>query len=154
MKHDTLRTMKQLGFLCAIGAAITWGVAYAIDQKVLEKVSPLTFMFFHAFFVLLILLPFILVREWQGGVIRSVFSAGGITLFWITCALCLTMLGNGLIYYAIRYLGASTAAIFEIAYPFFVVLFSMLLFGTNISMYVGIGGLLIFFGAFIIIRFG
>jgi drug/metabolite transporter (DMT)-like permease len=53
---------------------------------------------------------------------------------------------------SIQLLGAQRAAVFEISYPLFVVLFGALLFGQSVSPRVLIGGLLIFAGAFVIMK--
>jgi drug/metabolite transporter (DMT)-like permease len=59
-----------------------------------------------------------------------------------------------LIFSSIRILGASKASTFEIAYPFFVMLFTYLAFGSAPRRWLLIGGALIFAGATLIISYG
>lgn len=63
-------------------------------------------------------------------------------------------LANFFIFSSIQRLGAPTASIFEIAYPFFVAIFTLALFGGDLNLFFWIGGLLMFLGGVIIIRFG
>lgn len=55
---------------------------------------------------------------------------------------------------AIQNIGASRAAIFEIAYPFFVVLFSIFLYRAQVNNYFILGSIFLFIGSFIIITKG
>ncbi len=48
-----------IGFIYAIGAAVTWGLVYAIDQKILEGTSPVTLVFVDAVIAMIIILPFV-----------------------------------------------------------------------------------------------
>ncbi|MFA6909486.1 MAG: EamA family transporter, partial [Patescibacteria group bacterium] len=52
--------MEHLGIVYALGAAITWGLVYAIDQKILTSLSPVTLLFVHSILASIILLPFFL----------------------------------------------------------------------------------------------
>lgn len=66
----------------------------------------------------------------------------------------LTLLASYCIYLAIQYLGASRATIFEIMYPFFVIVFSLIFikdFQINLSFI--LGTLFMFSGAWIIMRY-
>ena len=69
-------------------------------------------------------------------------------------SLVLAVIANFLIYSAIRLVGASTASLFEITYPFFVVLFSAVLLGEGGTGSFMAGALLIFAGVFLILRWG
>ncbi len=140
-----------IGFIYAIAAAVVWGLAYAIDEKILHTVSPLTLLFINSLLATLVLLPFVLM---DNGPIKKVISSGRTSLLIILAAFVLLTLGNFLVYSGISYLGASTASIIEIAYPIFVVAFSFFLFGSVPNIYFLIGGLLILLGSFTIIRFG
>ena len=51
--HD----MKLVGFLYAIGAAVTWGMVYALDQKILIKLSPLAVLITTSVITILIGVP-------------------------------------------------------------------------------------------------
>jgi drug/metabolite transporter (DMT)-like permease len=139
-----------VGFIYAIGAAITWGLVYAIDQKILSGVSPLTLLFIDSILAAIIMLPFVF---FDNGSIKNLLNSSKTTWSFIIISIALATLANFLIFSGIKNLDASTASIIEISYPFFVVLFSYILFRSTPNIYFFIGGLLVFIGTFIIIKF-
>src|SRR3989344_9414603 len=122
-----------IGFLYAIGAAITWGLVYAIDQKILSGVSPLTLLFVDSILAAIIMLPFVF---FDHGSIKNLLSASKTTWSLIIISIALATLANFLIFSGIKNLDASTASIIEITYPFFVVLFSYILFRSTPNIYI------------------
>ncbi len=142
--------MRSTGLIYATLAAVTWGLVYTIDQKILTKVSPLSLIFATSLLTVLIALPFVL---FDPRPLKILLDSGKLNLGLIFLTVVLTTLANFFIFSGIKILGASTASIFEIAYPFFVILFSFLLYKTSLNFYFVIGSVLIFCGSFIIIRF-
>jgi drug/metabolite transporter (DMT)-like permease len=142
--------MTNLGFLYAIGAALTWGLVYALDQKILSDASPLAYLFINSLLTAIIVLPFLF---FDHASIRSIFSSNREILWLIIASVVLATLANFLIFSGIKLLGAYTASIIEIAYPFFVALFSFLIFRSHPNGYFFFGGALIFIGSIIIIKF-
>ncbi len=140
----------ETGFIYAIGAAITWGLVYAIDQKILSSVPPLTLLFIDSTITAIIMLPFIF---FSNGSIKDIVISGKANWALIIISVVLATLANFLIFSGIKNLNASTASIIEIAYPFFVVLFSYVLFRSTPNIYFFIGGILVFIGSVIIIKF-
>lgn len=138
------------GYAYAIGAAVVWGLVYTIDQKILTKISTPNLLVIDAIVTGLIMLPFVL-RDTSS--IKNLFSTGKVTLLLVALTIILALVANALIFSSIRVLGASGASILEIAYPFFVVLFSYLFFRATPNLYFFIGGALIFAGAAVIIKF-
>ncbi len=140
-----------MGYFYAIAAAVMWGLVYAMDQKVLDKVSPHALLFVNSIFSLLYLVPFLFFHkdEWK----TLVHLDRGNMRFFATTLLC-TLIANILIYLAIQKLGSSRAAIFEIAYPFFVIVFGFFLFREHINAYFLLGSVLLFLGAAIILTKG
>ncbi len=134
----------------AIGAAITWGLVYAIDQKILYSISPITFVFVESVMAALIVSPFMF---FDNDAIRTLFASGRNTVSLIFVSVVLMTLANFLIFSGIKNLDASTASVIEIAYPFFVVLFSFIFFRSAPNVYFFMGGILIFIGSVIIIKF-
>jgi drug/metabolite transporter (DMT)-like permease len=65
----------------------------------------------------------------------------------------LAIVANFLIFSGIKALNATDASIIEIAYPFFVALFSYFVFKSNPNVYFFLGGTLIFIGSIIIMKF-
>lgn len=138
------------GYLYAIGAAVTWGLVYCVDQKVLRGASPFAFLFINYLISAILLLPVIFFDRHS---LVSLSSFSGKTWLLVFASLLLAILANFLIFSSIKILGASTASIFEIAYPFFVVIFSYFIFRSTPSIYFLLGALLIFSGASIIVMF-
>jgi drug/metabolite transporter (DMT)-like permease len=138
------------GFIYAIGAAITWGLVYAIDQKILAGVPPLTLLFIDSMIATVVMLPCVFISN---GSIKEVLISGRANLLLIILSVILATVANFLIFSGIKNLGSATASIIEIAYPFFVVLFSYIFFRATPNLYFFIGGALIFIGSIIIIRF-
>jgi drug/metabolite transporter (DMT)-like permease len=139
-----------IGFVYAVGAAITWGLVYALDQKILSGASPLAYLFINSLLTAIIVLPFLF---FDGGSIKTIFSSSKEIILLIIASVILATLANFLIFSGIKILGASSASIIEIAYPFFVVFFSYLIFRSTPNIYFFIGGVLIFIGSIIIIKF-
>ena len=138
------------GFIFAIGAAVTWGLVYTIDQKILSNTSPLTLLFLDSIITAIIILPFIFFNHDS---IKTLLTSGKSNLILIILSISLALLANYLIFSAIKNIGASYASIIEIAYPFFVVFFSIIFFRVAPSLPFFIGGLLIFIGSAIITYF-
>lgn len=136
------------GYLYAIGAAVTWGVVYTLDQRILKNASPFALVFIDSLLTTIILLP---VLYFERAAFSSVYKFNLKLVLIIIASLALAALANYFIYSSIRLLGASTASIFEIAYPFFVVLFSFLAYRAVPNIYFVVGGLMIFLGAALII---
>jgi len=140
----------ETGFIYAIGAAITWGLVYAIDQKILSGVAPMTLLFIDSIIAAIIVLPFMF---FSSGSIKDVIIAGRMNLSLIIITVALATLADFFIFSGIKNLNASTASIIEISYPFFVVLFSYIFFRSTPNIYFFIGGILILVGSIIIIKF-
>lgn len=138
------------GFIYAIGAAVLWGLIYAIDQKILSGVAPMTMTFISAVMAAVIVLPFLFLNE---GLTQNLLVFGKTNWALITICVVLATVANFFIFSSIKSLNASTASIIEISYPFFVVLFSYALFHSTPNVYFFIGGILVFLGSFIIIKF-
>ena len=144
-------SMHFVGLIYAIGAALAWGLAYTIDQKILADTSPAVLLFVSFIIGAILLLPAVLT---QGGSLVSVLNLDRTRLLLILFSIMLATLANYLIFASIERVGASLASVFEIVYPFFVFLFSFLIFGSELNASVIAGSLLIFAGSAIIMRFG
>lgn len=137
-----------MGYFYAITAAITWWLVYALDQRILEKISPTLFICINALFSIIVLSPLLLLK-WN--TLPSISSLDKTTLWFIVFSLIFSLLANFLIMFAIQHVGSSRAAIFEIAYPFFVVLFSIFLYQAQVNNYFILGSIFLFVGSAIII---
>lgn len=140
-----------MGYFYAVAAAVTWGFVYAIDQKILNKVSATSLLLIHSFFTIIVLLP---IWFFYSAGVKENFSLDKSSAWFIAFSLVFTLIANLLIYVAIQHLGSSKATIFEIAYPFFVVIFSIFMFQAHVNGYFVLGALLLFIGSAIIITLG
>lgn len=139
-----------IGFIYAIGAAVTWGLVYTIDQRILQGTSPMTLVFVDSLIAAIVMLPIVF---FDHSSIKTLLSSGKTNLSLIVLSILLAIFANFLIFSAIKSVGASSASIIEIAYPFFVVLFAFIFFKITPNIYFFIGGLLIFIGSAIIMYF-
>ncbi len=142
--------MPNIGFIFAIGAAVTWGLVYAIDQRILANISPIVLLFIDSVISAIILLPFV---SFSDGSLKNVIVSGKASILLILSSVVLAAVANLLIFSSIKLIGSPTASIIEIAYPFFVVLFTFLFFRSVPNIYFFLGGILIFAGSLIIIKF-
>ena len=143
--------MNLLGLIFAIAASITWGLVYTVDQKVLTNLSPLAFLFFSSLISVIVVLPIILYLEPAS---FKIINLGNKGLPLILLAVGLAALANFFIFSAIKILGSSTASVFEISYPFFVVIFGLIIFGGAVNLWFILGSILMFTGAVVIILWG
>ncbi len=140
--------MKVFAFLYPIGAAISWGLVYTLDQKILSKLSPLSFLFVYFLVGTILTLPILFLNYQE---IKSLSSSGSNNLLLILISTALVVIASFFILSGVKILGAPTASILEIMYPLFVAIFGFLLFRQGISWYFALGGLLIFIGSAIVI---
>lgn len=141
--------MKVSPYIYAIGAAVAWGMVYTIDQRLLKDLSPITLMLINSLVTSAVLIPFAYLQ--RTAIAESIAATPLRVWSLVIMTLLFTILANFLIYSSIKYLGASTAAVFEIAYPFFVILFTYLLFGGTLSTSFLVGAVFIFIGSAIIV---
>ncbi len=139
----------EIGFIYAIGAAITWGLVYAIDQKILSNITPISLLFINSIITAIIMLPFLF---FSNNSVKQFLALDRANLSLVIFEALLVMLANFLIFSGIKNLDASTASIIEIAYPFFVVLFSYIIFRSTPNIYFFLGGALVFLGSVVIIK--
>ncbi len=135
--------------LACLIAAMLWGFVYAVDGKLLKTITPTTIILFNG----IISIIFCFFVFWSKGFDSSKFFGEDASLKIISITFVthiLTILASFLALSAIVKIGASTAAIIELSYPFFVIVFSWLLFGQTITKEVLFGGLLMFAGCLLI----
>ncbi len=138
------------GFVFAFAAAITWGLVYTIDQRILTGISPFALLFIDSVVTAIVVLPFVFLDKKP---ILQGLASGTRTWELIILSIILAALANFLIYSAIKLIGASPASIIEISYPFSVVLFSFIFLRAAPNLYFLLGGILIFVGSAVIVYF-
>jgi len=136
------------GVLLALGAAVTWGLVYAIDQRLLQRTSPILLLVINSVISSFLLSPVLLARK---GALEPLHFLTPRTSVFLVAAIVLGAVANLLIYSSITTIGAPLASVLEIAYPFFVVTFDFLLFHERPTSSLILGGTLIFVGAAIIV---
>ena len=123
-------------FLLALGAAIAWGIVYTVDQFILQTISPRLMLLIDAVLSIIVAVPFLLTYPNLGMAVAEITAKT-----WI--CICITFvvgtIASIFIFYSIQLGSASYASIFEISYPFFVVLFSAIVFRSvpNIFFFIG-----------------
>lgn len=142
--------MKLKGIIFSMAAAITWGLVYAFDERILSDLSPVTLLFIDAILTLIVLIPIFLLHDHHW---RELATIPKKDWFFILASLTLAIAANFFIYSGIKFLGADTASMIEIAYPLFVALFCFFIFRESLTPWVGAGGLLMLAGAILIIKF-
>ncbi|MBA4318326.1 MAG: hypothetical protein C0412_07990 [Flavobacterium sp.] len=142
--------MSTTGIIFAMLASITWGAVYTIDQKILTNMSPILWLAISTFVTAILMLPVIFFNLEE---VRAVLHSGKSNLLFIFSAQVLIAVATFLIFSSIKHLGAATASVFEITYPFFVIIFSLLMFGGSVNAYFWLGSALIFLGAVVITKF-
>ncbi len=142
--------MNSAGFIYALAAAVTWGLVYAINQRVLASLTPLTLLFIGSIVTFIITLP-ILIFQWDS--MKQVIAGSKSIWQLIILGEILVVVANFFIFSSIKHLGAPLAAAIEISYPFFVALFTVWLFGGSLNLYFWLGAILVFVGSAIIMKF-
>ncbi|MFN8858187.1 MAG: EamA family transporter [Planctomycetaceae bacterium] len=142
------------GYVLAVLASALWGLTYCLDDRLLEGQSIYRLYYLHALGGMLLTAPLL---WWQGDTLLPLAAtshgeAPPSPSWLIVVTMLVATLAALWILKSIPLLGAQRAAVFEISYPLFVVLFGALLFGQSVSPRVLIGGALIFAGAFVIMK--
>lgn len=140
--------MAHLWLICALGAAILWGISYALSEELVQRRGlPPSFLILIESFVAIPL--YIILAQTVGS-----FKTGITVMFQSTSTLLMTiamgvlfMVGNFLIMYSISLKNATMTSFIEISYPLFTILFVWLFFGKiDMNISTAIGALLIVSG--------
>jgi len=133
----------------AIIAAVFWGMNYALTEKVLHSIAPVTLLALEMFVGTLVFSVASYFTTWAQD---KVTLASQPDVFWLTIAeIVVLLLGSFFIIISIYSKNATVAGIIELIYPLFIILFTWLFFGENhVNASVVIGGMFIFVGVLII----
>lgn len=142
--------INRTGILWALLASINWGLLYNIDQRLLIKTSPWTMFIIGNSIQIIILIPYIFTQSGSKDISLLLSDKQQLGLLFISEIIC--MIAGISILYAVKALNASTAAIFEIIYPAFVVLFAVIFFGGSVDIKFIVGSILVFIGSTVIMR--
>jgi drug/metabolite transporter (DMT)-like permease len=137
--------------LLAIMASVIWGLCYSVDEQVFKRISVPTFMFLSAFTGLVITGIVSLASGKFYDDIEAMRTDAGTFWLVVTGILCATLAGFLILISIQQGKNATLAALLEVSYPIFTVVFSLILFGHNtLNWSTILGGALIFSGVFLI----
>ena len=137
----------------ALGAAVIWGVNYAVSGRLLERgMSPQTLFFVDLVFGTLALgLMITLTGRWSAT--ASELQQARPDMAWLVIAVAAATAAGLLIFMSIEAKNATVASLIEVTYPLFTAFFAWVLFRqTTLNTATIIGGLLIFAGVLIVAR--
>lgn len=134
----------------AICAAITWGLSYSLDERILQnKISPITLLFFQTFLAFFVYLGILFFKNTTSEFL--LINSKKENYWLLSAAAICAMVGNIFICFSIKEKNATLAAILELTYPLFTIVFTYLLFKqVHLSAGVVFGGILILAGAAVI----
>lgn len=136
-------------FIYAVLASILWGLNYALAEKILYRISPISLL---------------TIEMWLGAILFTAIAyfttlkkdiailASDHLILWLTIAEALVVLVAGFFIAASIHLkDATVAGIIELTYPLFTIFFTWFFFNElHVNSSVVIGGILIFLGVLII----
>jgi drug/metabolite transporter (DMT)-like permease len=137
------------GSVVLLATPILWTFYTILGKRAIEKYNPILVLTYVTVLGGLLLLPFSVadgsVRLVQS---MSLYSWSAIAYLSITC----TLVGYYIWFYAVEKVGATVTSAFLFAEPLVTVLLAALLVDEKITVPIGIGGLLIFLGVYLVTR--
>ncbi len=137
----------------ALGAAVIWGVNYAVSGRLLERgMSPQTLFFIDMVFgTLAMTLLISLTGKWE--TTAQEIRGARPEMIWLAIAVTAAITAGLLIFLSIQAKNATVASLIEVSYPLFTAFFAWILFRQNtINGATLLGALLIFAGVVIVAR--
>lgn len=140
-------------FWLALSAALLWGIDYAFTGQALKKISFSTLIAIELFFGFLVMAVIAAATgSWRQDILTILSSKNLLILVAVITVSFIA--ANLMITASIQQKGAGIASIIEISYPFFVVLFSWLIFKDGaLNSATWIGSTLVFLGVSVIYIF-
>jgi drug/metabolite transporter (DMT)-like permease len=139
-----------LGVVFSILAAISWGLVYVLDQKILLNFSVIKLLFYTSAIYIVLMLPVVLLsRKSETHISSADYPVLQTPYFWILIGF--TLLAEVFILKSVQGVGATTASLFEISYPLFTALFAFYILRQPLHWATLLGGLFMILGAGIIL---
>jgi drug/metabolite transporter (DMT)-like permease len=136
-----------LGSLILLSTPVLWATYSLLGKKVMEKYDPFLIVAYVNVLGGLCLIPFSLAENsLQLLFTMSLYSWLAILFLSITCSL----LGYYIWFYVLKQVGAAVTSSFLFAEPLVTVSFAVAFAGEKISLFIPIGGLLIFTGVYLV----
>ena len=145
-----MKAVQNNGIAPAILAAMLWGLSYTLCARLIHTYPPTVLMLVNTVATLPILLVLLTNQNnWKG--IESLLS--GKDIYLILAEMVISFCASMCILYAMK-TSAVEASFIEISYPFFILMFSYLLFGdtAGFNFKTLLGGSLIFLGVLVITK--
>jgi len=147
----SLQTNQQffLGSLILLSTPILWATYSLLGKSMMEKYSPFLVVAYVNIFGGLFLIPISLVE----GSFSQIFTMNihgwmAIMFLAVTCS----FLGYYIWFYVIKRVGAAVASSFMFAEPLITALFAVAFVGEELSLFVIVGGCLIFIGVYLVTK--
>lgn len=147
----SLQTNQQffLGSLILLSTPILWATYSLLGKSMMEKYSPFLVVAYVNIFGGLFLIPISLVE----GSFSQIFTMSihgwmAIMFLAVTCS----FLGYYIWFYVIKRVGAAVASSFMFAEPLITALFAVAFVGEELSLFVIVGGCLIFIGVYLVTK--
>jgi drug/metabolite transporter (DMT)-like permease len=136
-------------FVFAICAAILWGFNYALAEKILNNISPVTLLALEMIIGAVIFTGISFFTTMKKDM--EVLSADSNLLLLTLTEVAIVLIASYFIAVSITLKNATIAGIVELTYPIFTILFTWFIFNQiHVNFSVIIGGLLIFIGVLVI----
>ncbi|CAM2944750.1 transport protein [Legionella steigerwaltii] len=136
-------------FTFAIFAAILWGFNYALAEKILNSISPVTLLALEMTIgaVLFTCISFFTTMKKD----VELLTTDSCLLLLTIAEIAIVLIASYFIAASINLKNATIAGIVELTYPIFTIIFTWFLFNqAHVNLSVIIGGLLIFIGILVI----
>lgn len=142
-----------LWLVYALGAAVIWGVNYAVSGRLLQRgMSPQTLFLIDLIFGVVAVSAVITVGGRWSSTLLEVRQARP-DILWLLLAVAAATAAGLLIFLSIQAKNATLASLIEVTYPLFTAFFAWTLFRqSTINTATVIGALLIFTGVLIVAR--
>jgi len=136
-----------LGSLILLSTPLLWATYTLLGKKIMEKYDPFLVVAYVNAFGGLCLTPFSLAENSFHLIFAMSLSSWSAILFLsVTCSL----LGYYIWFYVLKKVGAAVTSSFLFAEPLVTVLFAVIFVGERISLFIPLGGLLIFIGVYLV----
>lgn len=133
-------------FFLAVGASITWGLSYVFAERVYKYISVSTALAL-SYIASVLIFAFIAVANGRWTKDLHTLATNKPALLYLLLGMVTLVTAEFFIGHAITQKNATIAALIEISYPFFIALFSYLLFReSHVNLGTALGGFLIFLG--------
>lgn len=136
----------------AVSASVFWGISYVLSEEIYKKISIFTSLGVASFFVCIIALTIAYFNKSLKTDLTAIVSSKRLFLYVLGGILAL-LIAELCIGASIVEKNATLAGLIEISYPIFIAIFSYILFRSQVTFPTIIGGVVIFFGIFIISYF-